>query len=188
MSIEMQPAEVIPAFDEFLAVRGLRFAGVIIGGSALVLLGVVQRTTEDCDVLDPGIPSSVREAAEAFADERGIDRDWFNCKAHDFVTIEGCVPGGWRERLRTVFRGKALQLQTLGAHDLLCTKLVALIDRGTDFDDCVALQPTANDLVAAWPFVAAYEGNPESRAQYWIPLARMQMERLAKRLGYDVVL
>lgn len=66
--------------------------------------------------------------------------------------------------------------------------LVALIDRGTDFDDCVALEPTAEDLVAAWPFVAEYQGNPESRVQYWIPLARMQMERLAKRLGYDVVL
>jgi hypothetical protein len=63
---------------------------------------------------------------------------------------------GWRERLRNVFQGKALQLQTLGAQDLLCTKLVALIDRGTDFDDCVALGPSAEELVAAWPFVAEY--------------------------------
>ncbi|MBK6575408.1 MAG: hypothetical protein IPG17_04215 [Sandaracinaceae bacterium] len=104
------------------------------------------------------------------------------------MTIEGCVPMGWRERLRNVFQGKALQLQTLGAQDLLCTKLVALIDRGTDFDDCVALGPSAEELVAAWPFVAEYEGNPESRAKHWIPLARKQLERLAKRLGYDVVL
>ncbi|MBK6575409.1 MAG: hypothetical protein IPG17_04220 [Sandaracinaceae bacterium] len=77
MPIEMQPAEVVPAFDELLAACGLQFTGVIIGGSALVLLGVVQRTTEDCDILDPDIPSAVREAAEAFAEQRGIDRDWF---------------------------------------------------------------------------------------------------------------
>ena len=46
----MDPAETIPAFDAFLAARGLTFEAVIIGGSALVLLGVVQRTTDDCDV------------------------------------------------------------------------------------------------------------------------------------------
>lgn len=49
----MQPSAIIPAFDAYLAARGLRFDAVIIGGSALVLLGVVTRTTDDCDVLDP---------------------------------------------------------------------------------------------------------------------------------------
>jgi hypothetical protein len=178
---------VVPAFDAFLAKRGLRFEGVIVGGSALVLLGVVMRTTDDCDVLDPDIPAAIASAARDFAAESGIDSDWLNSKAHDFVQVSGCLPDGWRSRLRVAFIGSALRFQTLGRLDLLCTKLVALIDRGIDYPDCVALAPTLEELHAAWPFIEQYEGNAESREQYWLPIARRQLARLAKELGYDAV-
>lgn len=102
--------------------------------------------------------------------------------------MPGCLPEGWRERLQEAFSGRALRLRTLGRHDLLCTKLVALIDRGVDYLDCVALRPTRVELERAWPFVAQYEGNAESREVYWLPLARRQLIRLGKELGYDVVL
>jgi hypothetical protein len=181
------PDTTIPAFDAYLANHGLSFDAVVIGGSALVLLGVVQRATEDCDVLDPEIPDEVLRAARAFARERQLDNDWLNARAHDFVHVPGCLPEGWRDRLRWAFQGRALRLKTLGRGDLLCTKLVALVDRGTDFADCVALAPTLEELRAAWPFVAQYEGNPESREGYWLPLARRQLARLAKERGYDAV-
>jgi hypothetical protein len=182
------PTEIIPAFDAYLAARGLTFEAVVIGGSALNLLGVLQRPTEDCDVLDPDIPPAVLAAAQAFAVERDLDAGWLNSKAHDFVGVPGCLPDGWRDRLQPAFRGSALRLQTLGRHDLLCTKLVALVDRGLDYSDCLALRPTRVELERAWPFVTQYEGNPESRDVYWLPLARRQLTRLAKELGYDVVL
>jgi hypothetical protein len=153
-----------------------------------VLLGVIRRATDDCDVLDPGIPSPIQEAARSFAQQRDIKDDWLNAKAHDFVGIPGCLPDGWRERLRVAFQGTALTFRTLSRPDLLCTKLVALIDRGTDYRDCVAMAPTAEELVAAWPFVSQYEGNAESREVYWLPLAKRQLQRLGKELGYDVVL
>jgi hypothetical protein len=183
----MHPLLIIPAFDAFLAKRGLRFEAVIIGGSALVLLGVVTRTTDDCDVLDPEIPASIAAAAREFATESGIGADWLNSKAHDFVQVAGCLPESWRSRLRVAFAGAALQFQTLGRFDLLCTKLVALVDRGVDYPDCVALKPTLEELHAAWPFIEQYEGNAESREQYWLPLARRQLTRLAQELGYDAV-
>src|SRR5665811_1855925 len=75
----------------------------------------------------------------------------------------GCLPDGWRKRLRVAFEGEAIRFMTLGGLDLLCTKLVALIDRGTDYQDCLALAPTLEQLRDAWPFVAQYEGNAESR-------------------------
>jgi len=184
----MLPQLIIPAFDRYLAEHALRFEAVVIGGAALSLLGVVQRATDDCDVLDPTIPEPVLRAARAFAAEQGISPTWLNSQAHDFVGVPGCLPEGWRTRLRVAFQGSALFLHTLGRLDLLCTKLVALIDRGTDYADCVALQPTQDELQAAWPFVADYEGNAESREVYWIPLARKQLTRLGKELGYDVVL
>jgi hypothetical protein len=184
----MQPSAVIPAFDDYLAERGLRFEAVIIGGAALELLGTIQRATDDCDVLDPTIPDVIQQAAQEFARGRsGLDPDWLNSNAHDFVDVPGCLPSGWRNRIRQVFGGRALQLRTLSDFDLLCTKLVALVDRGQDYVDCVAMAPTLEQLRRAWPFVVQYEGNEESRDVYWIPAARRQFERLAKELGYDVV-
>jgi hypothetical protein len=168
----MQPEAIIPDFDHYLAEHGLRFEAVIIGGAALVLLGVVLRATDDCDVLDPVIPEGVLEAAKRFAKTRDLNPDWLNCKSHDFVGVPGCLPTGWRGRLRPLFTGRAIAFQTLGRQDLLCTKLVALVDRGTDYQDCVALQPTTAELQAAWPFVQDYEANVESRDTYWIPLAK----------------
>jgi hypothetical protein len=183
----VQPSLVIPAFDAFLAGRGLRFEAVILGGSALSLLGVVTRTTDDCDVLAPENPADVAAAARDFAALSGIDAEWLNSKAHDFVAIPGCVPEGWRTRLRVAFTGSSLHLLTLGHLDLLCTKLVALVDRGIAYQDCVALNPSLEELRAAWPFVEQYEGNADSREKYWVPLARRQLTRLAKELGYDAV-
>jgi Nucleotidyltransferase of unknown function (DUF6036) len=184
----MLPQLIIPAFDRYLAAQGLRFEAVVIGGAALALLGVVQRPTDDCDVLDPTIPEPVLGAARSFAATQGISPTWLNSQAHDFVGVPGCLPEGWRARLRLAFQGTALVLHTLGRLDLLCTKLVALVDRGTDYADCLALRPTQAELEAAWPFVADYEGNAESRQVYWLPLARKQLARLGKELGYDVVL
>jgi hypothetical protein len=89
--------------------------------------------------------------------------------------------------LRVAFEGKSLRFMTLGDLDLLCTKLVALVDRGTDYQDCLALAPTLEQLRAAWPFVSQYEANSDSRETYWLPLARRQMSRLAKELGYDAI-
>jgi hypothetical protein len=139
------------------------------------------------DVLDPEIPADIAAAARDFAAVSGIDAEWLNCKTHDFVAIPGCVPEGWRTRLRVAFTGRSLHLLTLGHLDLLCTKLVALVDRGIDYQDCVALNPSLEELRAAWPFVEQYEGNADSRDKYWVPLARRQLTRLAKELGYDAV-
>ena len=69
----MDPATIIAAFDAFLAERGLRFEAVVIGGTALNLLGVVRRTTRDCDVLHPEIPPDVLLAARG-TQPRGLKR------------------------------------------------------------------------------------------------------------------
>jgi hypothetical protein len=59
----MWPIETIEAFDLFLRGRGLRFDGVVIGGTALSLLGIVSRPTKDVDILVPIIPQEIHVAA-----------------------------------------------------------------------------------------------------------------------------
>jgi hypothetical protein len=49
----MRPRQTLTAFDAYLAQRGLRLEAVVIGGTALNLLGIVVRPTDDCDILHP---------------------------------------------------------------------------------------------------------------------------------------
>lgn len=79
----MLPTVVIPAFDAFLAARGLRLDAIVIGGTALNLLGVVRRETRDCDILAPPITEEILAAARAFAAEwraagEVLRDDWLN--------------------------------------------------------------------------------------------------------------
>ncbi len=63
----MLPRPTLEAFDAWLHARSLRFEAVIVGGSALALLGVTTRQTRDVDVLDPEIGEPVLAAARDFA-------------------------------------------------------------------------------------------------------------------------
>jgi hypothetical protein len=184
---EIDPTATLRAFDAFLVGEGLSFAGVVIGGAALHALGYITRTTDDVDVLVPQVPEAIAAAAARFAalpDSAPTDAGWFNSKSYDFVGVPGCLPPGWEQRVRPLWRGNALDLQTLGRQDLLCTKLVALVDREEDLQDCIAMAPTPEELAAAWPFVRQYEGNQEVREVYWIPKARAAYAEIRKALGH----
>jgi hypothetical protein len=144
----VKPAEQLKGFDALLARRWLRFDAVVVGGAALALLGVTERETRDCDVLDPDIPGEVLTAAQDFAAAqraKGITLDdgWLN---NGPVDLERALPDGWAERLRPAYSGTALHLQTLGRRDSLATKLFAMCDRETDADDCRRLAPTREEV------------------------------------------
>ena len=64
----MLPRPTIEAFDRHLFGLGLRLEGVVIGGSALGLMGVIQRPTRDFDILVPdciALAPTADELAEA---------------------------------------------------------------------------------------------------------------------------
>ena len=61
------PRPTIEAFDRHLLGVGLRFEGVVIGGSALGLMGIIQRPTRDFDILVPELPLAIASAARDFA-------------------------------------------------------------------------------------------------------------------------
>jgi len=161
----MEPREVIAAFDAYLAARALRFEAVVIGGTALNLLGVVRRTTRDCDVLHPAIPADVARAACQFASERrtsgdALQDDWLN---NGPASLVSALPVGWQQRLTVVFEGKAILLNSLGRLDLLRSKLFGLCDRARDLGDCVALAPTPEEISLIAPWLEEQDGNPDWR-------------------------
>jgi hypothetical protein len=181
LATQMEPAPTLSAFDQFLSARGLRFDAVIIGGTALVLLGVTSRQTRDCDILDPVLPDEIALAAREFAGQQRaasleLADDWFNNGPRDLIRV---LPEGWPERVVTLLEGQGLVLRTLGRKDLLCTKLFALCDRGFDLADCVALDPTPEELSELQPWVALQDANPD-----WTAHVHSTLADLGRKLGH----
>lgn len=181
--IPMKTRETILAFDIYLEGCGLRLDAVVVGGAALNLLGVVSRPTKDCDILYPALTAEIVEAAKAFAAARrqvgdAIAEDWLNNGPASLVRQ---LPADWRDHLRTVFKGRAIRLESLGRDDLLRSKLFALCDRALDLGDCIALAPTKEELVALLPWLEAQDGNPG-----WPAHVRETLADLGRRLNHGL--
>lgn len=176
----MKPTEIIPKFDQFLSEKRISFEAVVIGGSALSILNVIQRETIDVDCLDPKIPEPILKAASEF---RLANKDllliekWINNGPENLLRD---LSEDWRDRKMLIYQGKALTLFTLGRVDLLKTKLFAYCDRGDDFQDCIALKPTQSELAACTKWVSERDANP-----MWPKHVETQFHRLKKALGHE---
>jgi hypothetical protein len=179
----MLPRPTLEAFDAWLASRSLQLNAIVVGGSALALLGVTQRQTRDVDILHPELPDEITSAAREFAARmrgQGVDLadDWLNNGPMQLAQV---LPRGWRLRVRSLFNGAALRLTVLGPADLLKTKLFALCDRGTDLADCIALAPTQAELDEAEPWLVEQDANP-----MWPNHVRSTLTDLRQRLGHGL--
>ena len=144
----VNPSQILPRFDRFLAMRGLGLEAIVVGGAALALLGVIQRETRDLDLLEPDLPDELLVASRAFAEEvrrQGdvLRDDWLNNGPASLCPL---LPEGWRDRLQRVYAGEVIRVWSLGRPELLLSKLWALCDRGLDLADCLALAPTLEEL------------------------------------------
>ncbi len=156
----MDVLSVIQKFDQFLEENGhMTFEATIVGGAALTLLKLISRATNDVDILYPKqLPSSIRNAAEAFAKENHLPLEWLNCGPAESATY---LPKGWDQRLENVFQGKCLRLVTLGRIELLMTKCWAYCDRERDLPDIVALKPTSSELDKIEAWLKPLDANPD---------------------------
>lgn len=146
-------------------------------------MGVVSRLTKDVDVLAPTLPEAVAAAARDFAKlERAAGKDliddWIN---NGPAQLGNVLPAGWRERIEPLFKGEAIIFSVLGRPDLLKSKLFALADRGVDIEDCIALEPTAEELAECRPWLEQQDGN-----EMWPEHIRRTLAQLVGRLGHGV--
>src|SRR5688572_5887753 len=81
-------AQALHTLGAVLEQRGLRYEVVAVGGSSLLLLGLIERSTRDLDLVaivrdgrylpaDP-LPASLAEAARDVGDALGLASDWLN--------------------------------------------------------------------------------------------------------------
>jgi hypothetical protein len=138
---------------------------VVCGGSALIALNLVTRTTKDVDVLATmtdgqlncarPLPDWLREDANAVRTELNLPDNWLNDGPADENLFRLGLPAGVAGRLVQREFGPALKVSFISRYDQIYFKLYAAADQGgRHFTDLKKLSPTADELLAAarWTF------------------------------------
>jgi hypothetical protein len=139
---------------------------LVCGGSALNVLGLIQRATEDVDILayvkrnegqevffvkaEPLSPE-LKMAAEKVARDFNLPEHWLNPGPTSAVDLG--LPEGLMQRVITKQFGPKLVIDFLGRYDQIHFKLYAAVDQGgKHFDDLLALKPSSQELedAARW--------------------------------------
>lgn len=138
---------------------------VVCGGSALIALDLVPRTTKDVDVLamenngelaSPApLPSELVQVAKEVKQSLDLPDDWLNNgpSSNEGGLFQMGLPEGLQERLIRKSYGKKLTVSFINRLDQIFFKLWASVDRGGyHISDLTALNPTEEELfnAAVW--------------------------------------
>lgn len=188
--------ELLTAVGEHLAAWGDSAAIVVVGGSALAMMGWVDRTTEDVDVIaraagfgrgsrrrllppEP-LPDALTAAVERVARDYGLRSDWMNAAA-GMQWLTG-LPDGFDEGLEWRRFG-ALHVGFAGRASLIALKLFAAVDQGSEsvhFQDLVGLEPTDGELDVAAEWVSR-----QDPVEYFADQVAEEVDNVRSALGRD---
>lgn len=159
ISSSRQAAELLDALGDQLSVVEARYEIVVVGGSALLALGLVTRTTRDVDLValrdgqglspvDP-LPEALDVARARVARDFQLPADWLNPGPAALLTFG--LPDGFMTRAHRREHGPALTAWYASRFDQIHLKLYATVDQGLGKheSDLRALQPTETELLAA---------------------------------------
>jgi hypothetical protein len=161
---------ILSALGEQLQALGARVELVVIGGSALLALGFVRRTTKDVDILalvergalQPAkpFPQPLVEAKERVTRDFGLEENWLNPGPTDLLQFG--LPEGFWGRLTTRQYGDALTVRFAGRLDQIHFKLYAMADQGPGRHeaDIRALDPSREELAAAARWSRTHDPSP----------------------------
>jgi hypothetical protein len=155
--------------------RGLSYELVAAGGSALLLLGLLERPTRDLDVLalvesggylpaDP-LPSDLLNAIRDVGETLGIGEDWINPGPTSLLELG--LPAGFAGRVETRRFGQ-LTLQLASRTDQIYFKVYAATDQGPEskhFDDLRILAPTTTELIEATRWARTHDPSDGFRGE-----------------------
>jgi hypothetical protein len=137
---------------------------LVCGGSALIFLGLAQRTTKDVDILayikrtNAGDTSFIKAkqmnpefimASRKVARDFNLPENWINTGPTSAVDLG--LPERLMERVTTREFGRKLTIHFLGRYDQIHFKLYAAVDQGAGihYEDLLTLKPTADELEQA---------------------------------------
>lgn len=171
--------------------RSKPFEIVVCGGSALILTGLIPRTTKDVDIVamireshlaSPApLPNSLRQAAKEVAEDLGLDPTWLNNgpSRDEGGLFQMGLPAGFAKRLTSVTFGARLTVHFIDRLDHIHFKLYASVDRGGyHIEDLLALEPTSGELDAAARWCMTHDVSDGFRRI---------LKKLLTELGYEDV-
>jgi hypothetical protein len=151
--------EALKTLGEVLDARGQTYEIVAIGGSSLMLLGLISRPTRDLDALalvDDGayvsaepLPSPLVDAVASVGRALGLSEDWLNPGPTELLRLG--LPQGFEDRVERRRYG-GLAVQVAGRLDQICFKLYAAVDQGLESKhaaDLRMLGPAPEELMNA---------------------------------------
>ena len=163
--------ELLSAVGEHLAEGGDSAGIVVVGGSTLALMGWVERTTKDVDVIaqateqgghrrliapDP-LPDALRQAVARVSRDYGLASDWLNTEIG--AQWDFGLPDGFADELEWREYG-SLTVGFAGRRSLIALKLFATVDRSPQsvhFQDLIALAPSDAELIDAAGWVESQD-------------------------------
>lgn len=165
--------ELLAALAEQLAARDARAELVVIGGSALLAVGLISRPTCDVDVVallsdgtlvDPRpLPSDLIDARDRVARDFGLPENWLNPGPADLLKYG--LPEGFIERLERHDYGDSLTVHFASRIDQIHFKLYAMADQGAGKHeaDLRELSATRDELIAAARWTRTHDPSPGFR-------------------------
>jgi len=151
--------DLLHALADQLAARGESYTLAVVGGSALLALGLISRATRDIDVLAivedrqlvsaQPLPATLLDAAHTVARDFGLSDEWLNPGPTSLLDLG--LPDGFYERAQHRIYGPGLEILFASRVDQIHLKLYATVDQGAGkhLDDLEALQPTGQELIDA---------------------------------------
>ncbi len=135
---------------------------VVCGGSALILTGLVARTTRDVDIValvrrgclcaPVPLPDDLQQAVREVAEDLNLPDNWLNNgpSRGEGGLFQMGLPVGFAERLHSTRYGDRLTVYFIHRVDQIHFKLYAAVDRGGyHIADLRALSPVPEELEAA---------------------------------------
>lgn len=147
------------ALGEQLTARGERYTVAVVGGSALLALGLVSRATRDVDIVAivndnelasaQPLPAALLDAAHRVARDFAVPDDWLNPGPTSLLDLG--LPEGFMERAERRDFGPGLEVLFASRVDQISLKLYATVDQGAGkhLTDLEALAPTDQELLDA---------------------------------------
>lgn len=164
------------------------FELIVCGGSALIALGLLQRTTKDIDVvariangkiIDPEpLPGELVKTAAKLAKFSGLPADWLNTGPADLFRMG--LPEGFAQRLVTRVIGANLICHYISRLDQIHFKFYAAVDRGGyHITDLLAIAPADEEIKQAAKWALTHDVSSGFREM---------LELLLKELGYERII